>query len=215
MSSPHARTKKRTYYAPWVMKMGQFLLRLQGWQWIGQHPGVKKCVIVCAPHRSNWDAWYTLLASFALGIPAVFMMKDTLFRGLHGAFLRWLGGIPVNRRARASAVAQVVQMFNESEQLYLVITPEGTRKEVTYWKSGFYWIAAAAGVDILLGIINYQRKTVGVGPLIQVTGDIEADFSRIQEFFQREGGFTPMLKPVNGEEKTPHQTADRPSPTKE
>ena len=203
MSSAHSRTKKRTHYAPWVMKMGQVLLRVQGWQWIGQHPGVKKCVVVCAPHRSNWDAWYTLLASFALGIPAVMMIKDTLFFWPLGVLLRWLDGMPVNRRARASAVDQVVQMFNESEQLYLVITPEGTRKEVTYWKSGFYWIALGAGVDILLGIINYQRKTVGVGPLIQVTGDIEADFARIQEFFQREGGFTPLLKPVDTEKESP------------
>lgn len=212
MSSLHTRTKKRTHYSPWVMKTGGILLRLLGWQCFGKHPGVKKCVIVCAPHRSNWDALFTLLASFALGIPAVFMMKDTMFTGLRGRFLYWLGGIPVNRRARTSAVDQVVQMFNESEHMYLVITPEGTRSDVQYWKSGFYWIAAGAGADILLGIINYKRKTIGVGSPIKVTGDIDADFAKIRDLFQREAGIVPTLKNPGSEEEKANPVSSPDSP---
>ena len=191
----HHRTKKRTQFGPVTRWMGHALLRLFGWRLVGEHPGVDKCVIACAPHTSNWDFPLTFIAAMALGIPGVFMIKDTVFWWPAGILFRWLGGIPINRRSPVGIVDQMVQVVRESEKIYVVVTPEGTRKNVDFWKLGFYRIANGADVPILFGIMNYREKWIGVAELFYTTGDLEKDWREISDKFQGYVGVTPKYRP--------------------
>lgn len=191
----HHRTKKRTEFGPTTRRIGHFLLKLIGWRLVGKHPGVDKCVIACAPHTSNWDFPLTFIAAMALGLPSVFMIKDTAFWWPFGVFLRWLGGIPINRRSPVGIVDQMVQIMEESPKIYVILTPEGTRKNVEFWKLGFYRIANRAGVPVLFGIMNYREKWIGVADLFHTTGDLESDWKEISDKFEGYVGMTPKYRP--------------------
>jgi 1-acyl-sn-glycerol-3-phosphate acyltransferase len=192
----HEKTVKRTHYGPRAQRFGAAMLRLFGWRYEDQRTGpVPKCVILGVPHTTNWDLPVTLLASLALQVPAVFMMKDSWFKGPLAWLFYWLGGIPVNRRASTSAVQQMVNAFNESENLYLVIAPEGTRKQVRHWKLGFYWIATGAGVPVIPAYIDYKAKRVGVGPPLTMCGNLADDFRQLQDFYGRELDLLPTYDP--------------------
>ena len=195
----HTRTKIRTQYGPVTQWVGRTLLRWLGWRLVGKDPGVPKCVVACAPHTSNWDFLFTLLAAMALSMPAVFMIKDTLFWWPLGAVLSWLGGIPINRREPGGIVEQMAQVIRESERINVVITPEGTRKNVEYWKLGFYRIAVKANVPILFGIINYDEKWIGVADVFYPLGDLEQDWKRITGVFQAKVGISPKYRPRDTE----------------
>jgi 1-acyl-sn-glycerol-3-phosphate acyltransferase len=132
-----------------------------------------------------------LLIALAMKLPIVFTMKDSLFWWPLSILWHRLGGIPINRRARTSAVDQMAKAFEEYEHLTLVIPPEGTRKQVKYWRTGFYWIAVKAQVPICMGFVNYEKKFAGLGPVFYPTGDIEVDWLKIQAFYQEKLGLTP------------------------
>lgn len=190
----HARTKKRTQYGPITQWFGRTMLRLAGWKIVGKHPDVQKCIVSCAPHTSNWDFVFTLLVGMALSMPCVFMIKDNAFWWPMGALLRWLGGIPINRRAPEGTVDQMIQIIKESERIYVIITPSGTRKNVEYWKLGFYRIADGAGIPIAFGIINYEEKWAGIADLFHTTGDLEKDWVTITKVYQEKIGVTPKYR---------------------
>jgi 1-acyl-sn-glycerol-3-phosphate acyltransferase len=196
----HQRTKKRTRYNAFFRWLGRTALRLLGWKVVGCRPDAPKCIVACAPHTSYWDFPYTLFASYALNIPAVFMMKKEMFRGPLGILLRWLGAIPVDRHAPSGVVDQMVQVIRESERIAVVITPEGTRDEVTYWKLGFWRMAVAADVPILFGIMNYKEKWIGVADTYHPTGDLDEDWRHITEVFERTVQVTPVHR-VQDQEK--------------
>ncbi len=191
----HHRTKKRTEFGPVTRWIGSTLLWLLGWRVVGKHPGVDKCIIACAPHTSYWDFPLTFAAAMALGIPGVFMMKDSVFWWPLGVLVRWMGCIPINRRSPVGIVDQMVQVVKESEKIYVVITPEGTTKGAPFWKLGFYRIANGAGVPILFGIMNYREKWIGVADLFHTTGDLESDWREITERFEAYVGVTPRYRP--------------------
>ncbi len=195
----HFRTKKRTAYGPVTQWFGRTALRLIGWRLVGKNPGVPKCVVACAPHASNWDFPLTVLAAMALSIPCVFMIKDTVFWWPLGALLRWMGGIPINRRSPAGIVGQMAAVLRESGRINVIITPSGTRKNVEYWKLGFYRIAVEAGVPVLFGIINYLERWIGVSELFYPTGDLEPDWEKITEGYRKTIGVTPKYNPKDGE----------------
>lgn len=187
----HQRTKKRTDYGPWVRWFGRTAIRLLGWRLEGEKPQADKMVIIAAPHASNWDLLYTLLAAMGFGIPAVFTIKDFWFFWPIGPLMYWMGGIPINRSKASNTVSQIVDAFAESEKMYLVIPPEGTRKSVKYWKMGFYWIAIRADVPILMGLIDYKNKVVGIANLFHPTGDIDVDFPQIRAYYEEKVGYSP------------------------
>lgn len=164
------------------------LLRLAGWRFVEPFPDQAQAVIVAAPHTSNWDFVVGMSAVFALGVRVHWMGKHTLFRWPAGPLMRWLGGIPIDRTAAHGVVEQTVALFAARPQLLLVVTPEGTRKKVARWKSGFWHIAHGAGVPILLGAIDYRKKQLQVGSLLQPGSDLEADMRRIQAHY---AGITP------------------------
>jgi 1-acyl-sn-glycerol-3-phosphate acyltransferase len=167
-------------FMAWV---GLLFLKILGWRAEGKIPDINKFVIIAAPHTSNWDFPITLAVAFALKIKIYWMGKAAMFRWPFGAALRWLGGIPIDRSRAHNLVEQSVQAFQEREKLIMVVPPEGTRKKVSYWKTGFYHIARGAGVPIVLGFLDYRRKAGGIGPTFHPTGRIEEDMRQIQAFY--------------------------------
>jgi 1-acyl-sn-glycerol-3-phosphate acyltransferase len=179
-------------YLPITQKLARAILNLAGWRVDTIYPSEKKYVMVGAHHTSNWDLPVALLFSMATGIKFNFIGKDEAFRWPFGGFMRWLGGIPVNRRARTHFVNQIAEEFRARENLIIVITPEGTRKKTEYWKTGFYYIALAANVPVALGYLDYPRKRVGIGKMITLVGDLEADLAVIREFYADKMGKYPQ-----------------------
>jgi 1-acyl-sn-glycerol-3-phosphate acyltransferase len=159
------------------------VLKIFGWHIEGHLPDYPKYVLVAAPHTSNWDFIIVMLLALALRANLFWMGKSNVFRWPFDAMFKWLGGISTDRTKSSGMVAQVVQKFDENEKLAIVISPEGTRKKVTYWKTGFYHIAQGAKVPIVLGYLDYHRKAGGIGPAVLPSGDIEADLKIIQAFY--------------------------------
>jgi len=157
---------------------------LSGWRLEGELPDVAKAVLIVAPHSSWWDGIHGLLFKVAIGADISFMAKRELFRWPLGGLLRRLGGVPIERGAASDVVAQMVERFRTRERLWLGIEPEGTRKAVTKWKSGFWHIARQAGVPILPGYFDYPRKVIGLGPLFHPTDDKDADLAALRAFYK-------------------------------
>lgn len=174
-----------------LRRLSLLLLRVFGWSTEGTLPEARKYVMIAAPHTTNWDLPVMLILAFAFRARIFWMGKDALFRWPLGPLFRWLGGIPIDRSKSNDVVAQSIELFREREALVLVIPPEGTRKKVKYWKTGFYYVASGAGVPIVLGFIDYRRKAGGFGPAITPTGDIEADMQKIQAFYANISGKHP------------------------
>jgi 1-acyl-sn-glycerol-3-phosphate acyltransferase len=161
------------------------VLKLTGWTIEGALPAhVSKCVVIAAPHTSNWDLPYTLMVAFALRLQIYWMGKSSIFSFPFGALMRWLGGISVNRSQTSNLVDFYAQALVKAEgQLHLVVPPEGTRSKTRYWKTGFYYIALQAKVPIVMAYMDYSRKVSGLGPLFHPTGDIDRDMVAIRAFY--------------------------------
>jgi 1-acyl-sn-glycerol-3-phosphate acyltransferase len=159
------------------------VLKITGWRAHGRLPATTKFVLVGAPHTSNWDLPYALFIIFVLRGKIYWLGKESLFRRPLKGFFKWLGGIPIDRSKSKNVVAQSIQQFHQNEKLILTIAPEGTRSRVKKWKTGFYHIAKGANVPIVLGFLDYQRKTGGIGPVIYPTGNVDADMETIRAFY--------------------------------
>ncbi|MBP6870761.1 MAG: lysophospholipid acyltransferase family protein [Bacteroidales bacterium] len=161
------------------------LLKIMGWRITGViPPGTKKCIIAVAPHTSYWDFVIGRLAYWVMGIKASFLIKKEVFRFPFKFLLLSMGGIPVDRGRSSKMVEQVAEQFRKADSLYIVITPEGTRKPVRNWKKGFYYIAMQAQVPIALGYLDYARKEGGVGKVIFPNGDYDSQLKEIKEFYR-------------------------------
>jgi 1-acyl-sn-glycerol-3-phosphate acyltransferase len=161
------------------------ILKMTGWKVEGAlPPNTPKCVMIAAPHTSNWDLPNTLMAAFALRLHIYWMGKESIFKPPFRHLMMWLGGIPVNRDRANNLVAASAQAIVDADQpLQLVVPPEGTRQKTRYWKTGFYYIALSAKVPIVLAYMDYKRKISGLGPLFHPSGDIEADMVKIKAFY--------------------------------
>jgi len=166
-------------------------LKMIGWRREGSLPDIPKYVIIVAPHTSNWDFPIGLAFALDLKLKGYWLGKDSLFRWPFHGFVRWLGGIPIDRSRSSDVVAQIVKLFNERAKLTMVVAPEGTRKKVAYWKSGFYHIARGAGVPVVLAFIDYLRRAGGIGPVFKPTGNIETDMEFIRSFYEKVTGKYP------------------------
>ena len=163
--------------------VGHALLRLMGWRVEGEVPNLPKFVIAVAPHTSNWDFVVGAAAMFALDLRLAFLGKHTLFRPPLGALFRWMGGIPVDRTSAHGVVGQSIEGFLAADRRILAIAPEGTRRQVRQFKSGFLQIARGAGVPVLLASLDYAAKCVRLGPAFEPGEDVEADRRRTEAFF--------------------------------
>ena len=156
------------------------MLRVGGWQIKGEPPRQAKCIVIAYPHTSNWDVPYTLAISLQMRLHIYWMGKSSLFRGPTGLFMRWLGGIPVYIGETRNTVQQMIDRFDASDELILVIAPEANRAYVDQWKTGFYHIAAGAGVPIVLGYLDFERRQGGYLGSIMPSGDLEGDLASIK-----------------------------------
>ena len=150
-----------------LQRVATLLLRLTGWRVVGVMPQAATLVLIVAPHTSNWDFPVGLVCGYASRIlsiwPYGFLAKDSLFWWPLGPMLRWLGAIPVDRRAPNAVVDQMAVEFASRERFLLAITPEGTRRRTASWRSGFYHIARAARVPIVPVAFDYGRRECRIG----------------------------------------------------
>ena len=151
-------------------------------------------VLIGAPHTSNWDFVLMLAISWRLGIPVRWLGKASLFAGWRGPIMRGLGGIAVQRDDAARVVDEVVARVHAGEVFGLVVTPDGTRGGNEYWKSGFYRIARATGMPVTLGYVDRTTMTTGLGPTIDLTGNVAGDMDRIRAFYADKSGYRPEYR---------------------
>lgn len=162
------------------------LMRLTGWRFEGAFPDVPHCVLIVAPHTSNWDFPIGVMAMYALGIRGTFLGKHTLFRFPLGVLMRFLGGVPVDRAAAGDVVGETVRHVQTHPATLIVLSPEGTRSRTTRWKSGFYRIAERAQIPIFPVGFDFPRKTIVFHPLFTVTGDMERDMTALRRLYRAE-----------------------------
>ncbi len=178
---PSAPRVKPNAFTRWI---GRSVLRLGGWRVVGPLPDVSKLVLIVAPHSSNWDGIWGFAAKLALGFEAKVLGKAQLFWWPLGPLLRKLGVIPIDRSSPQGTVGQAVDMIRGSERIWYALTPEGTRKRVEKWKSGFWKIAHEAQVPILPAYFHYPEKRIGIGPLFTTSGDMAADIAALREWYR-------------------------------
>ena len=157
---------------------------MRGWTFHSPPPGLRKYVMVVAPHTSNWDFFLMVALGATLGRQVRFMGKHSLFLGPQGSLLRWLGGIAVERSSRHNFVEHMVEQFRTTDDMVLIIAPEGTRKAVSRWKGGFYHIALGAGVAVVPVYLDYATKRVGFALPCYLSGEMEADLAGIQQCYE-------------------------------
>ena len=179
----------------WVFKaLGRAYLERAGWRLEGGFPEDPKAVIIVAPHTSNWDFVLGLAVVFALELRSSWLGKHTIFLPPFKGLLQWLGGIPVDRRTRNGVVGTCVDAFASVPARYLAIAPEGTRKGVSEWKTGFYLIATGAGVPIIPVTFDYSLHVVRIMPPFHPTGSLQDDLPRIRALFEGAAGLKPREK---------------------
>lgn len=164
-------------------RIARFLLWLGGWTPVGGALPVRKAVLIAAPHTSNWDGFWAIVYKVYSGMEIRWFVKDSMFWFPLSVLLRLNGAIPLDRKRAGSSVTQAIEAFDEFEDFYFGLAPEGTRSTTTVWKSGFYRIAEGANVPVVLGFLDYGKKRLGLGPMVSLTGDRDADMAVIRSFY--------------------------------
>ena len=168
-----------------VQGLSRGLLRAGGWRMVGVFPDIPKAVLIAAPQSSNWDGFWGFAVKAALGVKLSILGKDTLLRiPLIGSILRWQGVIPVDRSAPHGVVDQAIAAIRDADRMWYGIAPEGTRKLVQQWKPGFWRIAHGAGVPVIPAYFDYANKVIGIGPVLTLSEDMQADIARIQRWYK-------------------------------
>jgi 1-acyl-sn-glycerol-3-phosphate acyltransferase len=172
---------------PWLINcvraLSYSLLRLRGWRLPESHPESDKYVLIIAPHTSNWDFFLMVAVASGLRRQIRFMGKHQLFVGPLGVLLRWLGGMAVERSSHHNFVAQMAELFAKTDDMVLILAPEGTRSKVSKWKGGYYHIAASAGVPIIAAALDYATKKVSLSSACIPRGDLASDQAELQAFY--------------------------------
>ena len=170
--------------------VSKFIFLMMGWKIIGTKEYPKRCVVISAPHTSNLDFLIGRCYAYILGIVPKYLIKSELFLPILGYLFRLDGGIPVNRNNKHDVVERISNLYKKDEFI-LGIAPEGTRKRVERWKTGFYHIANSANVPIVLVKMDYKLKEIGVIHQLSPSGDIEKDMLEIQKKFEHVVGKIP------------------------
>lgn len=166
--------------------------RLFGWRAVGSVPReIKSYVMVMAPHTSNWDFALFTLGVLALRLNVYVIAKKSLFVGPIGWFLTYARVIPIDRGAPAQTIRRVTELFSDTNDFSLIITPEGTRSATRNWKTGFYKIAESAQVPIIVGFINANKKEFGVSHVMYPNGDMAGQMAELKAFYDTQCGVRP------------------------
>ena len=173
--------------------VAQFILfKILKWKIIGSFPKeLKKYVIIAAPHTHWVDFPLGILVKWAEAAPVNYIGKASLFKPPFGLIFRWLGGAPVNRSESTNKVQAIVDVFNKNEKFILALSPEGTRKKVEKWKTGFYYIAKGANVPIVMATLDFKNKQVKISDPYYLTNDMEKDFDLFYTYFKEVEGKIP------------------------
>ncbi len=198
-------------------RLARWILQAFGWKLAFDGFPTLQGVAVVYPHTSNWDFPVGILAKWALGIPANFWGKDSLFKfPLVGAWMRWVGGVPIDRSSPQGVVAEMVQVFEQHKRdgrlLWLALAPEGTRSLTPGWRSGFYQVAKGADVPLALVKLDWGTRTVSLVDFYNLTGDVQADYAHMARVYEGVQGFhveqaAPVL-PWSPTPKTPRTQGD-------
>jgi 1-acyl-sn-glycerol-3-phosphate acyltransferase len=186
------------FQTPGVSSFFQLLFWLwrltSGWRVVGVYPQeARRCVMIAAPHTSNWDLPMALMGAFYWRLNVYWLGKQSIFRFPFGGLMRWLGGVPVDR-SKANNLTQTVgeALAATCGQAQLIVPPEGTRGKVNEWKTGFYYIAQAAQLPIFLAYTDYEKKEIGHFGLFTPTGDVQADIATIRALYAGVKGKNPQ-----------------------
>ena len=169
-----------------MQKLSNFIFtRVLGWRLVGDFPKyLKKYVVIAAPHTSWKDFPIAILARNSSGEKVNFIGKNSLFKGPFGFIFRSLGGTPVDRSKSSNMVDAIIKIFDNKEEFRLGISPEGTRKKVIKWKTGFYFIAKGAKVPIVMATLDFENKEIKFSEPYDITDDKEKDFKHFHNFFK-------------------------------
>ena len=161
------------------------------WRLVSEPAPDRPSILIGAPHTSNWDFVLMLAITWRLRMRIRWLGKKSLFRGWKGPVMRGLGGIPVDREAPSAVVGEVLDRIRSGDVFGLVVTPDGTRSGNAHWKSGFYRIAREAQIPVTLGYVDRTTMTTGLGPTIELTGDVSHDMDVIRAFYADKSGVRP------------------------
>ncbi|MFV0312513.1 MAG: 1-acyl-sn-glycerol-3-phosphate acyltransferase [Dysgonomonas sp.] len=167
-----------------MRSFSRFILNLIGWKITGEENLPDKCVICVAPHTSNWDLPLGLIVYKSMGRKASFLIKKEWFFFPMNLLFKALGGIPVDRSRKTSLTEQMAEIYASRDNFQLAITPEATRKLNTEWKKGFYFIAQAANVPIVVAALDYGKKEADFKNVFYPTGDVDADIEKIKSYYK-------------------------------
>ena len=194
----------------WGQRTALRLLTMLGWRvYFKPLPGPHGIAVVY-PHTSNWDFLIGLLGKWAVGLQFRWLAKDSLFRGVMGSVMRYWGGIAVDRSAPMGATRHLAQQMLASKWCWVAITPEGTRGYRPSWKSGFYHLAQAAKVPLLLVALDYRKKELRVVDTLELSGDSERDMEAIRTAYAECQALYPQhAAPVRLARRDSHQEPER------
>ncbi|MEY3661041.1 MAG: 1-acyl-sn-glycerol-3-phosphate acyltransferase [Pseudohongiellaceae bacterium] len=177
--------------APALRSLARVGLRATGWKILVADLPRPPFVFIGAPHTSNWDFPLLLAAILVLRLDARWLGKDTLFRAPFGGLMRWLGGIPVDRSQPQNLVASTARLLQQHPELVVCIPPEGTRRRVERWRTGFYYIAAEAGVPIQMTVIDGEARCIRLLGTWHPGGDADREIREIQRLYRGFRGLIP------------------------
>ena len=167
----------------WLAKI--IFFKFLGWSLEGKAPiHLKKAIFIVVPHTSWHDFYLGLLVRRIMKMPIKFVAKMELFRPPFGWYFKWMGGAPLDRTSGQNNVEAIAQIFKEHDEFRLAMSPEGTRKKVLSWKTGYYYIAMAANVPVICVAFDYSTKKVIVNKPFYPTGNIEEDTIMLRSFFK-------------------------------
>lgn len=178
---PNMPQVKPNRFTRWL---GRTVLRLGGWRIVGPIPDLPKAVLIVAPHSSNWDGFWGMAVKIALGLDVRVLGKTQLFWWPLGPLLRRLGAIPVDRSSPQGTIEQAIAIIRDFDRIWFTLTPEGTRKRVDKWKTGFWKIARNADVPIVMAYFSYPDKTVGINHVFHPTDNLQQDMAQIREWYR-------------------------------
>jgi 1-acyl-sn-glycerol-3-phosphate acyltransferase len=171
--------------------ISKIIFQIIGWKVVGKLNYPDKCLVIAAPHTSNWDFFIGRCYAYIIGIVPKYLIKSELFLPILRSLIKWNGGIPVYRHSKNNVVDQITEIYNSTYKFILGISPEGTRSRVERWRTGFYHIAVKSEVPILLLKMDYEKKEIGILNEFHTSGDIDKDLLFIQNQYENIKGKIP------------------------